>query len=53
MTYSDLHFRTENTFFEQEAFDAARYFLSIAHDLTGDKEIEKMIDSLPQSQASE
>lgn len=48
-----LAFSYGEHFFEQETFDAARYFLSIAHDLTGDKEIEKMIDSLPQSQESE
>ena len=37
-------------FLEQNAPDAARYFLSIAYDLTGKEELLKLLESLPQSQ---
>lgn len=36
-------------FLEQNAPDAARYFLSIAYDLTDNEEIGKMLESLPGS----
>jgi hypothetical protein len=34
-------------FYQENAAEAAKYFLGIAYDLTDDDEIKKMIDSLP------
>lgn len=48
-----LAFSYGKHFLDQNAVDAAKYFLTIVYDLTGDNEIAKMIDSLPQSQSSE
>lgn len=45
-----LSFYYGKHFLEQDATDAARYFLAIAYDLSKDEEIAKWIKSLPQSQ---
>ena len=42
-----LSFSYGKHFYQENAADAARYFLGIAYDLTDDDEIKKMIDSLP------